>query len=489
MDSLLLLSSYPHSTLNNRQILCCGFKRNSSIILMVSKPKRKDNNKLPRNRLYRRRTELPPDTYVNTVWKKTMNKSELSDSIDNYDDDDQQGEKNDEEEEDILWGEDEIEAISSLFKGRISQKPGQLKNRERALPLPIPYKIRPLSLPTPKTNPLRKPLFNDSLYKNPTFLIDLANKIRSLNPDEDVSKVLNKSAHLLRKGSLSLTIRELGHLGLPKRSLETLCWAQKQPRLFPDDRILASTVEVLARSHELKLPFNLRKFTSLASRNVIEAMVKGFIKGGTLGLAWKLLQIAKDSNRMLDSSIYAKLILQLGKNPDKELMVVTLLEELGERDDLNLNQQDCTSIMKVCIRLGKFELVESLFNWFVQTGHEPGIVVYTTLIYSRYTERRYREALEIVWEMESLNILFDLPAYRVVIRVFVASNDLTRAVRYFAKLKEAGFSPTFDIYRDLFAIYMASGRMAKCKEIFEEAEMAGFQWDKNTKSQLLLHNS
>ncbi|KAF5930556.1 hypothetical protein HYC85_031429 [Camellia sinensis] len=284
------------------------------------------------------------------------------------------------------------------------------------------------------------------VYKHPSFLTELAKEIKSLPSEESVSVVLNKRSGLLRKGSLSLTIRELGHMGLPKRALQTFCWAQKQPHLFPDDRILASTVEVLARTHELKMPFNLKKFTSLASQSVIEAMVRGFIKGGSLELAWKLLFVVKDGKRMLDSSIYAKLILELGKNPDKHLQVLTLLEELGERDDLNLNQQDCSAVMKVCVRLGKFETVESLFSWFKQSGHDPSVVMYTTLIHSRCSEKKYREALACG-----------------------LGNGKTK--RYFSKLKEAGFSPTYDIYRDLFTIYMVSGRVAKCKEVCKEAEI------------------
>ncbi|GMY10821.1 pentatricopeptide repeat-containing protein At2g01860 isoform X2, partial [Fagus crenata] len=284
------------------------------------------------------------------------------------------------------------------------------------------YKLRPVGLPTPKkhiksVSPSAlssRASLSKQLYKNPGVLIGIAREIKSLSSEEDVSVILNKWASFLRKGSLSLTIWELGHMGLPERALKTFSWAQKQPQLFPNDRILASTVEVLARNHELKVPFNLEKFTALASRGVIEAMVRGFIRGGSLHLARKVLLIAKHGKRMLDSSVYAKLILELGKNPDKQLLVVALLDELGERDDFNLSQQDCIAIMKVCIRLRKFDIVE---------------------------KKKYREALAVVWEMEASNCLFDLPAYRVVIRLFVAQSDLSRAVRYFSKLKEAGFAP------------------------------------------------
>ncbi|KAF5744439.1 pentatricopeptide repeat-containing protein [Tripterygium wilfordii] len=471
------------------------FPKKSRATLTAHSSTRVHYKKLTKNLRYPQRQKLPPDFGVNLFLKKPNPQTDQcqSDSTCNNDDkEEEDSEEEDQKDGGIVWEPDEIEAISSLFKGRIPQKPGKLK-RERPLPLPLPYKIRPLGLPTPKrhvktASPMvasSRASISNQVYKNPRFLINLAREIRNLSPDRDVSVLLNKWGRFLRKGSLVMTIRELGHMGIPERALQTFCWAQKQPLLFPDDRILASTVEVLASNHELKVPYDLKGFINLSCRAVIEAMVRGFIRGGSLDLAWKLLSIARNCKRMLDPSIYAKMILELGKNPDNHTLVVGLLKELGEREDLNLRQQDCTALMKVCLRFRKFEIAESLFSWFKQSGHDPSVVMYTTLVRSRYSEMKYREALSVVWEMEASNCLFDLPAYRVVIKLFVALDDLSRAVRYFSRLKEAGFSPTYDIYRDLMIMYMVSGRLSKCRDVCEEAEMAGFKWEKRITSQLL----
>lgn len=452
-------------------------RRVERVVFMAVSSNRANHRKLPKNLRNPRRHKIPPD--MDYSFKRVL-----------YEDGEgvaSEGSSNGIDQklgmevgEGIIWETDEMEAISSLFEGRIHQKPGKL-DRERPLPLPLPYKIRPLGLPSPKgfRNRSRQTI-SKQVYKNPTFLIGLAKEIHGLSTEENVSKVLSKWSLFLRKGSLSLTIRELGYLGLPERALETFCWVKKQPHLFPDDHILASTIEVLAGSNELKVPFDLEKFTGLASRSVYEAMLRGYIKGGSLKLALKLLSMAKESNRVLDTGVYAKLILELGKDPDKSTLVLVLLEELAARDDLNLTPQDCTAIMKICIRLGRFEIVEGLYDWFRKSGGKPSVVMYTTLIHCCYSANKYREALAMLWEMEASNCLFDLPAYRVVIKLFVALNDLSRAVRYFSKLKEAGFSPTFDIYCSLIKIYMASGRVAKCKDICTEAEMAGFRFDEHT---------
>ncbi|KAL2895181.1 hypothetical protein RDABS01_011090 [Bienertia sinuspersici] len=455
--------------------------------------------KPPKYLRYPRRTKLPSnvgcETYikpgngvkdysemdVKTDWRSDDPMESVSFSDDEYDD--VQGEDE--------WEADEIKVISSLFQGRIPQKPGKL-NRERPLPLPLPHKIRPMGLPTMKkhvrtSSPavVSRLSLSKKIYKDPAFLLKLAREIRSLPAEKDVSSVLNKWGRFLRKGSLSLTVRELGHMGLPNRALQTFCWVQKQTHLFPDDRILAATVEILARTHDLKLPFDLEKFVNLANRGVLEAITRGFIKGGSLNLAWKLLSAARRGKRMLDSSIYVKLLLELGKNPEKQDFVVALLEELGERDSLNLSLKECTAIMKVCARLGNFDFVESLFDWFQKSGNQPTVVLYTTVIYSRFSANKYREALALVWEMERLNCRFDMPAYRVVIKLFVALNDLPRAVRYFSKMKETGFSPTYDIYRNMISMYLLSGRFSKCKEVCKEVELAGFKLDAELRSHLL----
>ncbi|KAJ4953238.1 hypothetical protein NE237_030070 [Protea cynaroides] len=479
------------------------FSRNSlslfKIGAMTRSGQRYSQRKPPKNLRYPRRPKLPPDPTVNKFINKRTSGAYPSQMDPNCDDRQESSDNDDASEEydtaaivddDPVWSSVEIEAISSLFQGRIPQKPGSLY-RERPLPLPIPYKVRPLGLPTSKKHvrmisPLSSRLsLSKQAYKNPDFLLALAREIRRLPSDKDASEVLNKWVQFLRKGSLSLTIRELGHMGLPQRALQTFCWAQKQSQLSPDDRILASTVEILSRAHGLKMPLDLKKFMRSASRTVIEAMARGFIRGGSLNLARKLLLVAKDNRRTLDPSIHAKLILELGKNPDQYNLVLALLDELAERDDLQLDQPDCTAVMKVCIRLKKFDIVESLFNWYRESGRDLSVVIYTTLIHSRYSEKKYREALALVWEMEESDYLFDLPAYHVVIKLFVALNDLSRAARYFSKLKDAGFSPTYDIYRNLIKIYAVSGRLAKCKEVCREVEMAGFKLDKQMESLFL----
>ncbi|KAM3317198.1 hypothetical protein ACQJBY_035062 [Aegilops geniculata] len=388
------------------------------------------------------------------------------------------------------WSKDEIEAISALFARPMRRKPVKPPNpaTQRPLPLPLPHKTRPPVTPAP-TQHVRlasRSMFSDKVRKNPEVLVGIAKEIAALPPESDVCKVLDRWVPFLRKGSLSMTIRELGHMGLPERALQTLCWAQGQKAvpLFPDDRILASTIEVLARFDELKMESTLEECVPSASRAVLEAMARGFIRAGKVGLARKLLELARMNKRTLHPSIYAKLILEVARTPEGYGLAAALLDELGERPDFDLQQQDCTAVMKVCIKLRRYAAVESLFSWFRGSGGNPTVVMYTTVVHSRSRDGRHREALALVWEMEQANCLLDLPAYRVIVKLCVALRDPERAFRYLSRLKEAGFVPTSDIYCNLIEAYAASGRMARCRQLIKEAESIGVLLDKRLISSL-----
>ncbi|KAH9290690.1 hypothetical protein KI387_034807 [Taxus chinensis] len=162
----------------------------------------------------------------------------------------------------------------------------------------------------------------------------------------------------------------------------------------------------------------------------------------------------------LDDGIHAKFIVQAAKSRRWHNLAGKLIEELMTRD-------------KLYIRLGMYEAVESLFAWWKQSGHRPNVVMYTTLMQSRYCSGKFREAFALVWEMEESNRLLNLPAYRVIIRLCAKLGDLTGAARYFYKLRDAAFVPTHDIYSHLIGLYSESGRLVKCRELLKEMEMMG----------------
>ncbi|KAF3789105.1 hypothetical protein EJ110_NYTH19624 [Nymphaea thermarum] len=141
-----------------------------------------------------------------------------------------------------------------------------------------------------------------------------------------------------------------------------------------------------------------------------------------LGQARKLLLIVKVAGRTLDPSIHAKLIADMAKNPEKQELASVLIEKFGNREEFKLKQQDCTTQMKE-----DFEAAESLFTWFKNSGQSQVLLYHTEL----------------------LDIFLDL--------------------------KEAGFCPTYDIYRDIIKIYVLNGSVVMCREVSKEAELEGFK--------------
>uniref|UniRef100_A0A0A9HHX1 Pentacotripeptide-repeat region of PRORP domain-containing protein n=1 Tax=Arundo donax TaxID=35708 RepID=A0A0A9HHX1_ARUDO len=184
---------------------------------------------------------------------------------------------------------------------------------------------------------------------------------------------------------------------------------------------------------------------------------------------------------MLHPSIYVKLMSEASRTPEGYGLAAALVDKLGERPDFDLRLQDCTAVMKVCVKLRRYVVVESLFR---ESGGTPTVVMYTTVIHSRCRDGRHREALALVWEMEQSNCLLDLPAYRVIVKLCVVLREQERALRYLSRLKEAGFVPTGDMYDNLIEGYAVEGRLAKCRQLIREAESAGVKLDRRLLSRL-----
>ncbi|GAB4828439.1 hypothetical protein Ancab_035436 [Ancistrocladus abbreviatus] len=97
---------------------------------------------------------------------------------------------------------------------------------------------------------------------------------------------------------------------------------------------MASVVEVLARTLKSKLPSSLEKYASFAGKTVLEAVARGFFRGGNLNFERKLLVAAKNVKRLFakckeffrelelaDFKMNAKLKSQLAKSSGQNLMI------------------------------------------------------------------------------------------------------------------------------------------------------------------------
>eukprot|EP00252_Welwitschia_mirabilis_P025938 TRINITY_DN8293_c0_g1_i1.p1 TRINITY_DN8293_c0_g1~~TRINITY_DN8293_c0_g1_i1.p1 ORF type:complete len:484 (-),score=88.97 TRINITY_DN8293_c0_g1_i1:121-1572(-) len=374
------------------------------------------------------------------------------------------------------WTPEQLEILSSLFRGKgvASQKSNKPQDF-RPLPLPMPHKIRPIGLPLPKKS---KPNPWKNSGRNPEFLFALARELSSIPNDEQVPEVLENSYRFLRKGSLVCVIRELALMGQIQRALQTFCWVQKKsPKLYPDERVLAAILEVLAGANELKTreTFSLDEVLIGCPVSVYNAVARGFIRSRDFEKARQVMLAAKDLGLDFDDNICATFFLEASKSPRTHKVAVKLLEEMGCKQKLGLEIETCSTVMKGCINLGMFDEVEKIFEWWKSSGRRLTVVIYTTLMHSRYCSGRYREGLSVVWEMEEANCLFDLPALRVVIRLCAKLGELARAKRYFARMKDLGLFVPSDVYENMVQLYAMNGRWKKCQETLEEMQMEGFE--------------
>ncbi|KAI5065512.1 hypothetical protein GOP47_0020207 [Adiantum capillus-veneris] len=379
------------------------------------------------------------------------------------------GNKENEQQEDqsaaMGWTAEQFDIVTALL--RTPPKPFPV---HRAPPPPrLLPKHRPVGLPARR---LHLPNLTPRPAKDKLFLTDLAVQISKLPPHSHASQVLHGIQHLLVCGSLSATVRHLGHLGLPLRAFETLEWQQTCSHLWPDERALCAAIDVLAEEGKEEIAWDLLHTHAPMSSLAFEALARGLIAASLLNRALLVKEKAESSGLVLNQGVYAELIL-LASRLYKFKEMRKLVQELGYFSELQLGLEHCTSIMAACRKAQMYDAVLGLFEWWKQADFVPNVVMYQIVMTTLSDLGKYRDALAVYWEMTKNGCPPHLSAYDALFEICAQLGDASRALKLLAKMRESNISPTHNIYINLIKVCCQDGRLGKAREFIETMRKEG----------------
>lgn len=367
------------------------------------------------------------------------------------------------------WTSEQLDIMAALLQRR--PRPS-LANR-RPPPAPrLPSKHRPVGLPRRRHKPPMATPMVLHHAKDKRYLTHLALQISRLPDGHQASSLLHGCEQVLLRGSLSATIRELGRLGKPLRALETFLWQRHYAHLWPDEKTLFSTIEVLAEARMEEQARDLLQAWAPTSLMAFEALARGLVSARLLHRTLLLKEEAENCGFTLDQGLYAEIIL-LASRLNKDQEVRMLLQELGTFPELRLSLEHCTSVMAACRKAKIYEAVRSLFEWWKQAGFLPNAIMYEIVITSLASAGKHRDALAIYWEMEKSGCAPDLLAYTALFEICAGLGDSSKALRLFARMKEAQITVTRNIYMNLIKVCCRDGRLGKAREFLEFMKREG----------------
>lgn len=363
------------------------------------------------------------------------------------------------------WTAEHLDIVSTLLQ----RPPRPFSAHKAPRPPRVPSKRRHVAVPTPR---LRFPIPTSRLGKDKHFLTRLSAQISDLPPHAHVSDILHRVQHLLTRGSLSATIRDLGHLGLPLRAHEILEWQKQCSHLWPDERTLCAAIEVLAEAGMEERAWDLLHTHAPLSSLAFAALARGLAAAGLFNRAMLVKGKAESSRLVLGQGVYAELIL-LASRLNKLKEMTELIHELGSFPDLQLGLEHYTSVMAACRKAQMYDAVLDLFQWWKQAGFFPNVVMYQIVMTSLSDLGKHRDALAIYWEMEKGGCDLHLPTYIALFEVCAQLGDASRALRLFTKMRESNITPTHNIYTNLIKVCCWDGRFGKAREFMEAMRKEG----------------
>ncbi|KAJ7561200.1 hypothetical protein O6H91_03G018300 [Diphasiastrum complanatum] len=357
----------------------------------------------------------------------------------------------------------------------------EMEQKERRLPLPMPHKLaRPAALPRSKhilrsRFPTWKPYVSGHMSHADRGLEKLAAEIHDLPPATPAAKVLAAWERYLKRGSLSLIIRELGRMRLSFRVLQVISWLQGIPRLWPDEHSLCAAIKALVDAGEVHSAIDLYSQIEGASSSTTETLAMSLAKVDMFEQAVEVVKSKHLASSQETASVYVKLMVAAGSLRMHKVVRV-LLEELTLQN-LHLRLEDCTAVMALCSKLKMHDEAERLYSEYLQAGLQPNIVMYTVVMKARSRAGKDREAMAVYWEIQNRGLVLDLVAYQVIMSVLGRLGDVSRAAKLFLEMKHNNFSPTPDICNTLLKLYFKDGRFGKAKRILQEMQIMGYVAD------------
>lgn len=366
------------------------------------------------------------------------------------------------------WTSEQLDIVSALLQRR----PRQFSANRPAPPAPrCPSTHRSLGLPPVRyvrTHIISLP----RPAKDKLFLTRLAAQISELPHGHHASHILHSCQHVLIRGSLSATIRELGHLGLPLRALETFEWQQQCTHLWPDERTLCASIQVLAEAQMEDKAWELLRTHAPTTPLAFQALTHGLTVAGLLHSALLAKKEAEKCGCFLSQGEYAELVL-LASRQNRMEDVRMLVQELGTFPELQLSLEHCTSIMAACRKACMYDAVLGLFQWWKHAGFLPNVVMYEIVITSLSSLGKHRDALAIYWDMEKNGCAPNLVAYTALFEVCTQLGDTSRALKLYSKMRDSNIAPTRPIYTNLIKLCCRDGRLGKAREFMEAMRKEG----------------
>lgn len=119
-----------------------------------------------------------------------------------------------------------------------------------------------------------------------------------------------------------------------------------------------------------------------------------------------------------------------------------------------------------------------IYAHMLKLEHKPNVHIVSTMIDIYSVMGRYAEAEKLFTELKSSNLILDMVAFSIVVRMYVKAGSLKDACLVLEMMEEQkDIVPDIFLFRDMLRIYQKLGMLDKLQDVYYQVLKSGLSWD------------
>jgi leucine-rich PPR motif-containing protein len=229
--------------------------------------------------------------------------------------------------------------------------------------------------------------------------------------------------------------------------------------------------EVLQRIQKYIQDLTSKSFAmNIISFNTI---IDACVEAGDFDLSWKYYEELKSKGLNPDLYTYATIIKGLKscnrseENLSKALEILDMIKS-GKYEHLKADEILYNSVLDLCLKFSKIDLMENIFNDMTAHNILPSIITYSIMIKGYGHVYNLEKALGIFELIKNMGIQVNDVVYGCLLNCLVRCCKFDLLNKYYEEMKNEGIKPNLIIYTTLIKGYNKMKRYDEAYRLFEE---------------------
>lgn len=210
--------------------------------------------------------------------------------------------------------------------------------------------------------------------------------------------------------------------------------------------------------------------------SILSTMLQAYERAGRISQVPLLLKGSFYQHILVNQSSCSTLVMAYVKNFLIDDAIAILLDKQWKDPSFEDNLYHL--LICSCKESGHLKDAARIYAQMPKLEHKLNMHIVSTMIDVYSTMGRYTEAEELYMKLKSANVILDVIAFSIVVRMYVKAGSLKDACLVLEMMEEQkDIVPDVFLFRDMLRIYQKLGMLNKLQDVYYQILKSGLTWD------------